>query len=58
MGKKGPVPDAWEDDDWESQADRLDKEPVVESPQPAKPLTQRERLVQHAERNRRLWEEA
>ncbi|KAH6685322.1 hypothetical protein F5X68DRAFT_19616 [Plectosphaerella plurivora] len=58
MGKKGPVPDAWEDDDWESLADKQDKAPVPDPQQPTKPLTQRERLVQHAERNRKLWEEA
>lgn len=57
MGKKDSVPDAWEDD-WETQADRQEKEPDVTPPSPAKPLTQRERLLQHAERNRRLWEEA
>lgn len=57
MGKKGPVPDAWDDDDWEAQADRQDRLPDPE-PVPAKPLTQRQRLAQHAEMNRKLWEEA
>lgn len=54
MGNKGPLPDAW-DDDWEVQADKQD---ALREPEPAKPLTQRQRLAQHAELNRKLWEEA
>ncbi|KOS16847.1 hypothetical protein ESCO_004894 [Escovopsis weberi] len=55
------VPNAWDDDDWVSQAD---KEPSSSSssaaaaagPPPA--LNRQERLQQHAEANRRLWESA
>lgn len=50
------VPDAW-DDDWEAQADSL---PHQDAPpgQESAPLTKAERLEQHAEANRRLWESA
>ncbi|KXJ91747.1 hypothetical protein Micbo1qcDRAFT_161758 [Microdochium bolleyi] len=51
--------DAWDDDDWETQADRAAQQP----PGPPKaaqqaPLTKKERLAQHAELNKRLWESA
>ncbi|KAI1488241.1 hypothetical protein F5X96DRAFT_96185 [Biscogniauxia mediterranea] len=53
------VPDAWEDDDWEAQADKAattgESEPATESQ--AK-LSKKERLAQHAELNRKLWESA
>ncbi|KAF4991367.1 hypothetical protein FGRMN_7866 [Fusarium graminum] len=56
MGKNATtVPDAWEDD-WESQADKMTKEP--EQPTPQAPLSKSERLAQHAEQNRKLWESA
>ncbi|KAI1375672.1 hypothetical protein F4677DRAFT_113566 [Hypoxylon crocopeplum] len=52
------VPDAWEDDDWEVQADKAaaEGEPEPQPPQP--PLSKAERLAQHAESNRKLWESA
>uniref|UniRef100_A0A0B7JUD0 Uncharacterized protein n=1 Tax=Bionectria ochroleuca TaxID=29856 RepID=A0A0B7JUD0_BIOOC len=51
------VPDAW-DDDWEAQADNgaplnQDPEPEIEPPR-----TKAERLAQHVESNRKLWESA
>ncbi|KAI0598259.1 hypothetical protein F4775DRAFT_189317 [Biscogniauxia sp. FL1348] len=53
------VPDAWEDDDWEAQADKADatgtSEPATES---QVKLSKKERLAQHAELNRKLWESA
>lgn len=52
---KAPVPDAWEDD-WEAQADKVVNEPEQSAPQA--PLTKAERLAQHAEQNRKLWESA
>ncbi|KAM6539351.1 hypothetical protein FALCPG4_001159 [Fusarium falciforme] len=52
---KAPVPDAWEDD-WEAQADKAVNEPEQSAPQA--PLTKAERLAQHAEQNRKLWESA
>lgn len=56
MGKNStPVPDAWEDD-WETQADKMANEP--EQPTPQAPLSKAERLAQHAEQNRKLWESA
>ncbi|KAF6809406.1 hypothetical protein CMUS01_13690 [Colletotrichum musicola] len=57
MGNKGAaVPDAW-DDDWETQADRLDKQ-AQSQPEPLTPLSKAERLALHAESNRKLWEQA
>lgn len=57
MVKKGTtkVPDAWEDDDWGVQADRIAPSPP---PELQVPLTKKERLAQHAESNRKLWESA
>ncbi|RBR23847.1 uncharacterized protein FIESC28_03316 [Fusarium coffeatum] len=56
MGKNStPVPDAWEDD-WETQADKMANKP--EQPAPQAPLSKAERLAQHAEQNRKLWESA
>ncbi|KAM0503849.1 hypothetical protein ACHAP8_003091 [Fusarium lateritium] len=56
MSKKSTfVPDAWEDD-WETQADKMVKEPDQTVPQV--PLSKAERLAQHAEQNRKLWESA
>ncbi|RMJ10297.1 hypothetical protein CDV36_010083 [Fusarium kuroshium] len=52
---KAPVPDAWEDD-WEAQADKALNEPEQSASQA--PLTKAERLAQHAEQNRKLWESA
>ncbi|KAF5718485.1 hypothetical protein FGLOB1_1589 [Fusarium globosum] len=56
MGKNTAViPDAWEDD-WEAQADKMASEP--EQPTQPVPLSKSERLAQHAEQNRKLWESA
>ncbi|KAK4074748.1 uncharacterized protein Triagg1_4897 [Trichoderma aggressivum f. europaeum] len=58
MSRAGGVPDAW-DDDWEAQADRLDRKDTKEPqavPQPS--LNRQERMQQHAEANRKLWESA
>ena len=51
--------DAWDDDDWEAQADREAQRPV-EPPKVIQkaPLTKKERLAEHAELNRKLWESA
>ncbi|CAJ0545877.1 Ff.00g093500.m01.CDS01 [Fusarium sp. VM40] len=56
MGKNTKtVPDAWEDD-WEAKADKMVQEPEQTTPQA--PLSKSERLAQHAEQNRKLWESA
>ncbi|KAF4332425.1 hypothetical protein FBEOM_13777 [Fusarium beomiforme] len=56
MGKNiAAIPDAWEDD-WEIQADKMAKE--TEQPTPQLSLSKAERLAQHAEQNRKLWESA
>ncbi|KAG6041616.1 hypothetical protein E4U41_003227 [Claviceps citrina] len=63
--KKFAVPDAW-DDDWESQADgatKTEEDDETEqgggaSLQPAPSLTKAERIMKHAEANRKIWESA
>ncbi|KAI0152025.1 hypothetical protein F4776DRAFT_10002 [Hypoxylon sp. NC0597] len=53
------VPDAWEDDDWEVQADRAVAEEESEpQPQSQPQLSRAELLAQHAESNKKLWESA
>ncbi|KAI1276696.1 hypothetical protein F5Y07DRAFT_127058 [Xylaria sp. FL0933] len=57
-GKRTKVPDAWDDDDWEAKADRaaaIDSEPEAES---QASLSKAERLAQHAELNKKLWQSA
>ena len=58
MGKGNKIPDAWDDDDWEVQADRAAKEdsPVPEPQQT--PMTRAERLAKHAKEQRELWNSA
>lgn len=54
MPKKTVIPDAW-DDDWESQADKVeDLPPQKEEPK----VSKAERLAQHAETNKKLWQSA
>ncbi|KAK0387586.1 hypothetical protein NLU13_3832 [Sarocladium strictum] len=56
MGKTNDVPDAWEDD-WEAQADKAEANPAPAS-QTTPKLKKSERLAQHVETNRKLWESA
>ncbi len=59
MVRKDKVPDAWDDDDWETQANRLAPEKPEPEPAPAQPpMTRAERLAKHAEEQRKLWESA
>ncbi|KAI0969962.1 hypothetical protein F4678DRAFT_143184 [Xylaria arbuscula] len=51
------IPDAWDDDDWEVKADRAVTAPEPE-PESQTPTTRAERLAQHAESNRKLWQSA
>ncbi|KAI1180625.1 hypothetical protein F4777DRAFT_255360 [Nemania sp. FL0916] len=60
-GKRTGVPDAWDDDDWEAKADRAATEqtgPDVEAESDAPMMTKAQRLAQHAESNRKLWQSA
>lgn len=57
MGKKGAIPDAWDDEDWEVQADKLAVQPEPE-PEPPRRMTAAERQALHAETNRKIWESA
>ncbi|KAI1467528.1 uncharacterized protein F4812DRAFT_400242 [Daldinia caldariorum] len=58
------VPDAWEDDDWEAQADKAattkdeSTSTSQSQSQPQPRLSKAERLAQHAESNKKLWESA
>jgi hypothetical protein len=54
---KPKAPDAWDDDDWEVQADRAAKE-EAKNPTPAPVLSKAERLAEHNTSNRKLWEAA
>lgn len=57
MGKKAVFSDAWEDD-WESQADKADEQEggaLLEEPVK---ISKAERLAQHAETNKKIWESA
>ncbi|PNP47518.1 hypothetical protein TGAMA5MH_01339 [Trichoderma gamsii] len=56
MSRAGGVPNAWDDDDWETQADRSESKQSQAAPQPN--LNRQQRLQQHAEANRKLWESA
>ncbi|KAK4241589.1 hypothetical protein C8A03DRAFT_12181 [Achaetomium macrosporum] len=59
MGKDQKVPDAWDDDDWEVQADLAAKQGQDRPKQePQVPMTRAERLAKHAEEQRKLWESA
>ncbi|ROW16145.1 hypothetical protein VPNG_01782 [Cytospora leucostoma] len=49
------VPDAWEDD-WETQADKADQDGGAPIHEP--PKTKAERLAEHRELNRQIWEAA
>lgn len=51
------TPNAWDDDDWEAQADQALQE-VVEGPGVQEPTTKAERLAKHREAQRKIWEAA
>jgi hypothetical protein len=57
MSKKAAIPDAW-DDDWESQADKVDAAAAAAKAAEEVKVTKAERLAKHAETNRKLWESA
>lgn len=53
------VPDAWDDDDWQSQADRVARqEEAHQQPTAQASKTKAERLAEHREINRKIWQEA
>lgn len=58
MGNGAKIPDAWDDDDWEVQADREAKQAPAPRPEPEVPVSRAERLAKHAEEQRKLWESA
>lgn len=51
------TPNAWDDDDWEAQADRAAKEEVAD-PSAEEQKTKAERLAEHREAQRKIWEAA
>lgn len=52
------VPDAWDDDDWEAKADNAVQEEETRQPAAQPPKTKAERLAEHREINRKIWQEA
>ncbi|KAK1832801.1 hypothetical protein QBC39DRAFT_403553 [Podospora conica] len=58
MSKSKTTPDAWDDDDWEAQADRAEKEPSHPQSAPEQPMTKAERIAKHKEEQRMIWESA
>lgn len=57
MSKKA-VPDAWDDDDWESQADKADTMAATAKAPEEPKLSKAELLAQHAEANKKIWASA
>lgn len=57
MSKKSAIPDAW-DDDWESQADKADAAAATARVEEQIKISKAERLAQHAETNKKIWESA
>jgi hypothetical protein len=57
MSKKATIPDAW-DDDWESQADKVDAETEKANAEQKVKISKAERLARHAETNKKIWESA
>ncbi|KAI1154838.1 hypothetical protein F4825DRAFT_130735 [Nemania diffusa] len=57
-GKRNNVPDAWDDDDWEVKADRVTAADTELDEPPQVSMTKAQRLAQHAESNRKLWQSA
>jgi Tat protein secretion system quality control protein TatD with DNase activity len=57
MAGKGSVPDAW-DDNWESEADKVTKQEEKKELAPATMLSKAERILKHAETNKKIWEAA
>lgn len=55
MVKKNTIPNAWDDDDWEAQADKAE---ASTSPTEPTKISKAERLAKHAEQNKKLWETA
>jgi len=51
------VPDAW-DDDWESQADKIEEITDSTKAEEQVKISKAERLAQHAETNKKIWESA
>ncbi|CAN8098734.1 unnamed protein product [Discula destructiva] len=52
------TPNAWDDDDWEAQADRALQDEGAEDASAQEPQTKAERLAKHREAQRKIWEAA
>ncbi|EPE25253.1 hypothetical protein GLAREA_11834 [Glarea lozoyensis ATCC 20868] len=57
MVNKPVIPDAW-DDDWESQADKEEGGVAIATSADVVKVTRAERLAQHAETNKKIWDSA
>ncbi|CZT05037.1 uncharacterized protein RAG0_11272 [Rhynchosporium agropyri] len=58
MSKKASIPDAWDDDDWNTKADQADAAAEAAKVEEQVKLTKAQRLAQHAEANKKIWESA
>ncbi|PVH74761.1 hypothetical protein DL98DRAFT_428824 [Cadophora sp. DSE1049] len=58
MNKKAAIPDAWDDDDWNTKADQADAAAEAAKAEEQVKLTKAQRLAQHAEANKKIWQSA
>ncbi|KAH7403544.1 hypothetical protein BKA64DRAFT_707032 [Cadophora sp. MPI-SDFR-AT-0126] len=58
MSKNSAVPDAWDDDDWNTKADQADAAAEAAKAEEQVKLTKAQRLAQHAEANKKIWQTA
>ena len=58
MSKKAAIPDAWDDDDWNTKADQADAAAEAAKTEEQVKLTKAQRLAQHAEANKKIWQSA
>jgi hypothetical protein len=58
MSKKADIPDAWDDDDWNTKADQADAAAEAAKAEEQVKLTKAQRQAQHAEANKKIWQSA
>lgn len=58
MSEKAAVPDAWDDDDWNTKADQADAAAEAAKVEEQVKLTKAQRQAQHAEANKKIWQSA
>ncbi|KAG4441206.1 hypothetical protein IFR05_003324 [Cadophora sp. M221] len=58
MSMKAAIPDAWDDDDWNTKADQADAAAEAAKAEEQVKLTKAQRQAQHAEANKKIWQSA